>query len=555
MPANWRNSELEAIDMTNRPAVSQSFGRRMTGLAAKIGPASRSPAVWVGSVGLLLIAVVWSGWAHRQADPLPFDDAFISYRYVDNLQAGRGLVYNEPDRVMGFTSPIHVLALAGLGKLSGAEVVPLATWVNAAAWGAVGVGIFLLLLRPFGPVYASLGASLVLVSPELINISSGGMESSLFAAWVVLAFLAILRCRAWLAGLLIGLACLTRPEAFVLLPVAALRFGRRWKLQIALLVPAAVCLLGWVIPAWLYYGSPVPLSIVAKAKPLYDLQAGRALTDLSQRLEIWLSGGLAGWLGPVRSWLALTAVMVSAGATFVVLPSRRAGHWVPGLFFLLLAGLYAVGNPLVFAWYMPALLVSAAVTILMGLPAAGAAMGLLLRVHGLGRTSVATWVASLALAPLLLALPVLGPLSRGQSADSLAQQDPERLRIQAYRQVAEYLNQHVQPGQTVAAPEIGALGYYLQTGRILDPCGLVCPEAHAYLPIDPDQRQRGDIGAISRQFVRATEPDWIVTMPVFAMKSLARDPYVAQNYVAVEAVKLPEPLWWSDSVVILSRRR
>lgn len=503
---------------------------------------------------MVLIAAAWSGWAHVQAEPLAYDDAFIPYRYVDNLLAGRGLVYNQSERVMGFTSPLHVLILAGLGGLSGAELISLATWVNAVAWVAVGAGIFLL-LGSYGPVYASLGASLVLVSPELIDISAGGMESSLFAACVIFAFVAIMRRWAWPAGLLIGLACLTRPEALILLPIAALRFGKRWRSQILLLAVAGGCILAWVIPAWLYYGSAVPLSIVAKAKPLYDLQAGRALADISERLEIWLSGGWFAWLGPVRSWLAITAVVASSLASFIVLPSRKAGHWVPGLFFLLLAALYGVGNPLVFAWYMPALLVSAATAILVGLPAAGAALGLLLRVHGLPRTSVAAWIAATVLAPVLLILPVLGPLSRGESADRLAQEDPERLRILAYREAAEYLNQHVQPGQTIAAPEIGALGYYLETGHILDPCGLVSPEAHAYLPIDPAQRQRGDIGAISRQFVRGTEPDWIVTMPVFAMKSLLRDPYVTQNYVAVKSVKLPEPLWWSDSVVILVRRR
>ena len=35
---------------------------------------------------------------------------------------------------------------------------------------------------------------------------------------------------------------------------------------------------------------------------------------------------------------------------------------------------------------------------------------------------------------------------------------------------------------TVAAPEIGALGYYWK-GRVLDACGLVSPEALPFLPV------------------------------------------------------------------------
>ena len=45
------------------------------------------------------------------------DDAFITARYVRNLLAGEGLVYNPGERVEGFTSPLWAASLALLGAL------------------------------------------------------------------------------------------------------------------------------------------------------------------------------------------------------------------------------------------------------------------------------------------------------------------------------------------------------------------------------------------------------------------------------------------------------
>jgi len=42
------------------------------------------------------------------------EDAFIFFRYVDNLINGHGLVFNIGERVEGFTSPLWVFFLAGI---------------------------------------------------------------------------------------------------------------------------------------------------------------------------------------------------------------------------------------------------------------------------------------------------------------------------------------------------------------------------------------------------------------------------------------------------------
>ena len=45
------------------------------------------------------------------------DDAFINFRYAENLASGLGPVFNPGERVEGYTTPAWVFLLAGLHRL------------------------------------------------------------------------------------------------------------------------------------------------------------------------------------------------------------------------------------------------------------------------------------------------------------------------------------------------------------------------------------------------------------------------------------------------------
>ncbi len=47
------------------------------------------------------------------------DDAFISFRYVQNLLEGHGLVFNVGERVEGYSNFLWVLELAAIWKVLG----------------------------------------------------------------------------------------------------------------------------------------------------------------------------------------------------------------------------------------------------------------------------------------------------------------------------------------------------------------------------------------------------------------------------------------------------
>ena len=68
--------------------------------------------------------------------PRTIDDAFITFRYARNLLAGNGFVYNPGERVLGTTTPLYTLLMAGLAAFTGGTQAPfptLALLVNALA--------------------------------------------------------------------------------------------------------------------------------------------------------------------------------------------------------------------------------------------------------------------------------------------------------------------------------------------------------------------------------------------------------------------------------------
>jgi hypothetical protein len=130
--------------------------------------------------------------------------------------------------------------------------------------------------------------------------------------------------------------------------------------------------------------------------------------------------------------------------------------------------------------------------------------------------------------------------------------EPGRLRCNTYKRAAEWINARRRAGETVLAPEIGALGYYLH-GPLIDACGLVSPEAIRYLPVPPSERLGGDIGSIPLALVRDLQPDFIVTLPVFARKNVLDDPWAKRTYTTAAEFELAIPVYGSDRILVLKR--
>ncbi|MET0283250.1 MAG: hypothetical protein ABW352_02225 [Polyangiales bacterium] len=223
---------------------------------------------WLLGALLLGLGLAW------RIVPYQVDDAFITYRYAQNLLAGEPLRFNlGGERVEGFSSPLWMLAMAAVGS------------VGAIPVGGVvlGLGAYLatayVLLRAAG--FAAAVAWLCL--PTAIFYAVTGLETCAFALCVALF-------SASLAGQLprsYGLAAAViapwvRPEAPWLV-VSGLCLNRReWRPSAALVGSYAVL----IATRWTLFHELLPNTYFAK--PRDDAQAWQALTSAFSAPWPWL---------------------------------------------------------------------------------------------------------------------------------------------------------------------------------------------------------------------------------------------------------------------------
>ena len=513
------------------------------------------------SIGLFVASLVHACYWHVRAQVIPYDDAYITYRYVQNFVAGSGLVYNPGEPVFGSSAPLYALWLAMLAAVTHVGDIPaLAVRTNAVFYVAAGmaiVGLARQLTRSslaafcIGVLYA--------MNPEMLNISLGGMESFLFLALCFGTLWALCADRITLGMSLAAFSLLTRPEGLLLVAVCGLRWiGRSHRRDCTVPGIPIIILLPWVIFATLRYGTPVTHSIIAKSAPLYVLPPGSALATIMWQLTSWSAMSSSPTeAGSLLILVLVLAVTVTASYGLLrcgAMPARGGPHLAITLW--MFVSFYAVTNVLLFEWYLPVLWSLWALVVIMGLPAfshwiAGDARGLS------SKSRVALPIVSIALSALLVAR---SPVSfyrlawSSQYTVSLPAGSPERLRVQAYREAADWLNAHSDSSTTVLASEIGAFGYYFD-GHVYDACGLVSPQALPYLPVPIDERVDGAAGAISSEFARAVQADYVVTLPVFSKKSIEVDPWFRSRYEPVQSIELPAPVWNSSEVIIWARKQ
>jgi arabinofuranosyltransferase len=222
------------------------------------------------------------------------DDAFITYRVIDNLLAGHGLRWNVDERVQVFTHPLWALLHVPLYALSGS--LPFTSLALAAvclglagalAWRAVGARREVFLLAFVVPLAAS---------RAFADHAVSGLETPLVA--LCLALFAALAPRPgsdgranWLGlGLAASLAATTRLDALLLvLPcLALLALRERGRVAWGRLALGALPLVAWELWSLLYYGFVFPNTKYAKLDggipaAALALQGSRYALDLLRR--------------------------------------------------------------------------------------------------------------------------------------------------------------------------------------------------------------------------------------------------------------------------------
>ncbi len=206
--------------------------------------------VRVGIVAASSLIVAWN-FGRGGADLFPFDDSYISLAAARTF-AEHGQIAVVKNRLLaGVTSPLHVALTGALGLLLGVESA--ARWISWIAFAASALGAGLLAERAARDerAFAWAAAFALFGGPMLYDVGSG-METSLFTALVIWALYAFedisTRRRGIVAGALLGLAMLTRPEGSLLaiaifaMPIARAAWMRDRAAVRSLVVPGVAAL-------------------------------------------------------------------------------------------------------------------------------------------------------------------------------------------------------------------------------------------------------------------------------------------------------------------------
>lgn len=491
--------------------------------------------------GVLIIVLTWAFYTQHA-----WEDFYISYRASRNLALGHGLVFQPGERLHTFTSPLHTLLLAGLARIGGYQEEPqIVLWLYRVIGGlALGGAVTLVGLTArhlgFGRLAMAAAAGLVALDAKSLDFTVAGMETPLLLFFLALHLHALLCGTGWrvLAVAWAGLMW-TRPDGFVFILAslaAAAVFGapetRRTLLGRTLRAGAAGALLyaPWLIAATLYYGTPIPHTVVAKGLGMN--QGG--FVDALERILLspWATLTTPGFLLRVYSATHIRSVgdwgpVIYHGARLLGLvawlywlnfrggkPARLAS------FAFFCATFYGANAPFMY-WYAPPYALLASLTW-------GGIVFDLSRLRAIRPESTVGRVVDIAVAASVAGLLLFQVHTNVQVARTMRWH--QRIDETGNRQeIGQWLKAQAQPNDTVFLECVGYIGYYSGL-KTHDYPGLTSAEMVAA------RRELGsnDYG----QLIRRLQPDWLVLRPsereVVKQSQpglLARTPIVGAQYV------------------------
>ncbi len=419
------------------------------------------------------------------------DDTFIHLQFAKNLIRGDGLSFNAGQPTYGFTSPLWVFLIA-LGGLVGGELLAVSKLVGALALAACAVVFYLLALRVTSDRFLSRTSAVVwALNAWSVRWGISGMETSLVAAWSVLSLYFLYRenetGKYTYSPWIVGLACLVRPEALLLLLLcwaAAFThaYRSRRRLPFRMLVPGLCVTLVWFGYAMAQFASLTPNTVSVKA--------GRFISLTRIGEGTYVVAKILGLTNALELCLSAAAIILC-----LVLAKRRS---LPGAFHLAAAGwvvllpaAYVLRDVQVVSRYLVPVMPFIVLYGFLSIRRIGEIVGMTR-----SRVRQATW--AVACVAVVLNLSVLGlvayPHTHSFSRDMR----------QSLVRLGEWFARNTPEDATVAIPDIGAFAYY-SNRRVVDLGGLVTPEMIPVL-----RKHELDEVLTGFLFAEVTRPDYVV---------------------------------------------
>jgi hypothetical protein len=208
----------------------------------------------------LVLRIAWIAYTGYVAE-----DAFITFRFAQNLTEAHGFVYNPGQRIYGTTTPLFTLLMALWGLLW-KDPVPGALLINVLA----GLGTLYFTHKAlekirFSPSQRLFALLLLISAPKLLYLEVQGMEIPLLLFFMAASWSTFLDDRWSWTGILLGCLLWVRIDTVLWVAIIAwAAFSRDRRAGIIVTGFATATYLPWFLFAFIYFGSPVPFTIIAK---------------------------------------------------------------------------------------------------------------------------------------------------------------------------------------------------------------------------------------------------------------------------------------------------
>jgi arabinofuranosyltransferase len=196
------------------------------------------------------------------------DDAYITFRTVDNFVNGYGLTWNVSERVQAYTHPLWMFLHSFFYLITGNIYITTMILSFAFSFAALYLLVFKL---SDNKLNAIAGLIVLLISKIFIDYTSSGLENPLTYFLIILFLIYYFKDydakkKIFILSLITSLAALNRLDTVLLfLPALLYLLVKNWKAKYLLQVlNGFIPLIIWEIFSVIYYGFPLPNTYYAK---------------------------------------------------------------------------------------------------------------------------------------------------------------------------------------------------------------------------------------------------------------------------------------------------
>lgn len=456
------------------------------------------------------------------------DDAFISYKYAQNISAGNGFRFNPDEKILGTTTPLYTLVISFFGLFTD-NLVIVSLLIGFISIVSSAVIVNIVISKHLSPGTGLAAGIAFIFFPMFYRII--GMETNFLILLIIASLYLFSEEKYALSFFLIGLATLTRIESFLLIPLLIIDLLLK-KEYIRILKVTGIYLitiLPWFIFSYLYFGNFLPNTFYVKT--VVDSAGGtilnkiyffiKSVIQLKFLKSVFLKGFfnfIPNMIQHYHAWmlLFLMGLLFSLKYFFKLSFLRLYLSWA-----FLYVFSFAVLNVPLFTWYYVLALSVIPIFLVVGL------YSLFSLISKRLKTKPLMVYLSIFVIFGLVIFETNGIFNLFCSK-WYSRHIPHLERFETYVEVSDYITKNISKEKSIATEEIGILGYSLEN-KIWDFHCLVhdVRQYPHYLPRENKHRLS--------YLLTLMDPDYVL-LNSFRLKS----PVVFQNYREIKIFKVNE---------------